>query len=893
MRVDDLIIGLAYFSIPASIAASLAKFSRLNFISLLPRTFLLWGVLFSLFVMLCGIGHILRAFDFHETTTYMILNILTAMVGFMAAVYLIPTGPAIVTNAEKSYQDLVNLNEETAASKRKLFTFMNFLCHEIRNPLFAITSNIEFAQDLPMTSDLYESLTGINQSAHLMLRLVNDVLDLSKIESGKLQLEPQQFNLVEFFNNMASTMERQVEAKHRGQVKFLFQMDPQIPKMVQSDSTRLLQICYNVLSNANKFTEQGSISFSILLYDPNSKTGPDQSEYGNKAHSSRDQSEASLLNGDGSQVNGLASLENFSFSALSGKARKPKQIAAASASVNSMTGLRNKLIRALPSNRSVGSHSDLSMDGSHSNPDLEKGKDDSDDDSVSGPDENPDKVTLYLVFEDTGIGIEEEHLSRIFQPYTQSKLSDFRKHGGTGLGLSIINKLLEMMHGTVSVSSRLNHGTRFVIKLPVKVVVSPKEQGGGSLGAVSIDIDNPRPSCEEQQAMSFAKLDETMMSMEMNEVDVSGALDQVSPFDSEIAPNPASPEIFDGTRSEENHAPGTPEATRDTLPGGGAADVAGAPLITDRDETSTPVTGNKVLCMVKSESASAGNEQPNQSTGLQPNSSQDVGFRPIPNVDDAPAPPFKSEGTTPKSLFALTSSAAGSNAQRGQTTAPLFALGQNLTATSAVHEAAPPMKSQNLPLFGLQQKLPSSNTSVQQSDGSNALFSLSGAPPQGAIPISAPAPISVVPGQPRVQQLAKFNFPKNKNMVLVVDDNGVNRKLLGKMLNYFNLDYLDAENGKMAVEIMERSQNYTGDESAPDFGLVLMDLCMPVMDGYEAIRQLRTKLNLKDVPIVALTASAMEDEKVKALRAGATEFATKPLLRPALHKKCLEYLHDG
>ena len=69
-----------------------------------------------------------------------------------------------------------------------------------------------------------------------------------------------------------------------------------------------------------------------------------------------------------------------------------------------------------------------------------------------------------------------------------------------------------------------------------------------------------------------------------------------------------------------------------------------------------------------------------------------------------------------------------------------------------------------------------------------------------------------------------------------------------------------------------------------------VDLCMPVMDGYEAIRQLRNKLNLQDVPILALTASAMEDEKQKAMDAGATEFATKPLLRPALHKKCLEYL---
>lgn len=110
------------------------------------------------------------------------------------------------------------------------------------------------------------------------------------------------------------------------------------------------------------------------------------------------------------------------------------------------------------------------------------------------------------------------------------------------------------------------------------------------------------------------------------------------------------------------------------------------------------------------------------------------------------------------------------------------------------------------------------------------------------------------------------------------------------MLAYFNVAYEAAENGKIAVDIMERSQNATGDESAPEFGLVLMDLCMPVMNGYDAIENIRNKLNLKDVPILALTASAMEDEKQKALRAGATEFATKPLLRPALHKKCQEYL---
>ena len=62
-------------------------------------------------------------------------------------------------------------------------------------------------------------------------------------------------------------MWRQVMAKHQGQVNFNFHMAPDIPKMVQADSTRLLQICYNVLSNSNKFTERGSISFSILVVE--------------------------------------------------------------------------------------------------------------------------------------------------------------------------------------------------------------------------------------------------------------------------------------------------------------------------------------------------------------------------------------------------------------------------------------------------------------------------------------------------------------------------------------------------------------------------------------------------------------------------------------------------
>lgn len=124
----------------------------------------------------------------------------------------------------------------------------------------------------------------------------------------------------------------------------------------------------------------------------------------------------------------------------------------------------------------------------------------------------------------------------------------------------------------------------------------------------------------------------------------------------------------------------------------------------------------------------------------------------------------------------------------------------------------------------------------------------------------------------------------------VYDNEKVNRKLIGKMLSLFNIEYDQAENGQLAVDTMARSRNVTGDPNAPHFGLVIMDLCMPVMDGYEAIETLRRRgLQL---PIIALTANALAEGRQKAMDVGATEFATKPILRPTLHAKCTLYLKD-
>jgi CheY-like chemotaxis protein len=122
----------------------------------------------------------------------------------------------------------------------------------------------------------------------------------------------------------------------------------------------------------------------------------------------------------------------------------------------------------------------------------------------------------------------------------------------------------------------------------------------------------------------------------------------------------------------------------------------------------------------------------------------------------------------------------------------------------------------------------------------------------------------------------------------VVDDNAINRKLLGRMLSHFNVQYDEANNGQEAVDFMKQSRNYTDDLQAPRVGLVLMDWSMPVMDGCEAIQVIR-RLGIK-VPIVAVTACALDEGEQQFMDSGADEFATKPLLRDDLYTKCRRYL---
>lgn len=117
----------------------------------------------------------------------------------------------------------------------------------------------------------------------------------------------------------------------------------------------------------------------------------------------------------------------------------------------------------------------------------------------------------------------------------------------------------------------------------------------------------------------------------------------------------------------------------------------------------------------------------------------------------------------------------------------------------------------------------------------------------------------------------------NRVRVLVAEDNAINQKIVRIMLQKAGCDVLAVDDGNKAVEAVQTGQ----------FDLVLMDLHMPQLDGLEATRQIRAlQSGAKEVPIIALTASAFTDDRDRCLSAGMNDFITKPIKLDYLLEKC-------
>ena len=157
-------------------------------------------------------------------------------------------------------------NAETANMLKS--QFLANMSHEIRTPMHAILGYTSLLKDIVESDESLNYLNAIQKSGNMLMNLINDILDLSKIESGKLELQTGYVDIRELFNDIKEIFSLKIENKN---IKIYMHIDPKIPKTVLMDEVRIRQILFNLVGNAVKFTDEGLITVSAYVSNFNEK----------------------------------------------------------------------------------------------------------------------------------------------------------------------------------------------------------------------------------------------------------------------------------------------------------------------------------------------------------------------------------------------------------------------------------------------------------------------------------------------------------------------------------------------------------------------------------------------------------------------------------------------
>jgi PAS domain S-box-containing protein len=164
----------------------------------------------------------------------------------------------------KQNEAILKEKQLAEASNKAKSDFLANMSHEIRTPLNGILGFSEVLMNTKLTDFQKQSMETINQSSHLLLKIVTDILDFSKIESGKFELYIEKCNLIDLIKQVIKLVKSKSAEK---QIDLNFSLDKNVPKYIWADHMRLKQILLNLLTNAIKFTSKGEVKLSISTID--------------------------------------------------------------------------------------------------------------------------------------------------------------------------------------------------------------------------------------------------------------------------------------------------------------------------------------------------------------------------------------------------------------------------------------------------------------------------------------------------------------------------------------------------------------------------------------------------------------------------------------------------
>jgi signal transduction histidine kinase/CheY-like chemotaxis protein/HPt (histidine-containing phosphotransfer) domain-containing protein len=165
-----------------------------------------------------------------------------------------------ITDLKKYQAELVEAREQAEHSLKVKEQFLANMSHEIRTPMNGVIGMVDLLSDSPLNEDQHDYLQTIRKSSETLLHILNDILDLAKIEAGKMVLHPADLVIEDLLDRLMALF---TPIAHQKGNKVSYTLDKSVPKVVIADETRLLQILSNLTSNALKFTENGTVKISV------------------------------------------------------------------------------------------------------------------------------------------------------------------------------------------------------------------------------------------------------------------------------------------------------------------------------------------------------------------------------------------------------------------------------------------------------------------------------------------------------------------------------------------------------------------------------------------------------------------------------------------------------
>jgi PAS domain S-box-containing protein len=165
-----------------------------------------------------------------------------------------------ISRLKQTERELIAARETALAASEAKSHFLSVMSHEIRTPMNAILGMAELLRETPLDAEQRRYLDTMSNNGSSLLDLVNDILDLSKVESGRLSLERVNFDLVELAESVMETMG---PPAHEKGLELALRIAPALPTALTGDPLRLRQILINLVANAIKFTEHGEVTLSI------------------------------------------------------------------------------------------------------------------------------------------------------------------------------------------------------------------------------------------------------------------------------------------------------------------------------------------------------------------------------------------------------------------------------------------------------------------------------------------------------------------------------------------------------------------------------------------------------------------------------------------------------